>query len=315
MTVGLIDVDGRVIRGSRRNGKRFPNLVLMKLSAWHKSIGDTVEWCFPLKRYDRVYASKVFTSTPDIDFVPQTEDFRRGGTGYFYPDGGESLPDDVEHIMPDYALYGITDTAYGFMTRGCPRGCQFCIVSKKEGRASVKVADLREFWNGQKNIELMDPNTLACPEWREVLGQLEESGACVNFNQGVDIRLMTDEKAESLMRIKLRKIHFAWDNPNDDLEPLFRRFSQIFHSRIRDRELVVYCLANYSSSHEDDLRRIYTLRDLGYSPYVMVYDKTRAPRRTRMLQRWVNNRAVFRTVKSFDDYKKGSTRDDSVQET
>lgn len=117
MKIGLIDVD----KYTHKTGKSFPNLALMKLSAWHKSHGDSVEMCFPLKRYDRIYASKVFTFTKDIDFAPQTDDLRRGGTGYFYPYGGESLPTEVEHIMPDYSLYGITDTAYGFMSRGCPR--------------------------------------------------------------------------------------------------------------------------------------------------------------------------------------------------
>lgn len=288
------------MRGKKSNGRRFPNLALMKISAWHKLNGDSVEFVFPLDRYDRIYAAKVFTFTPDIDFVPQTDDFRKGGTGYYYPDGGEPLPHEVEHIMPDYSLYGITDTAYGFMSRGCPRGCDFCIVGRKEGRSSRKVADLSEFWAGQRYIELMDPNTLACPDWRDILGQLADSGARVNISQGADIRMLTDEKCEALNRVNLRQIHFAWDR-DEDLEPLFRKWSPFL--KVAPRNRLVYCLINYGTTAEYDLHRIYTLRDIGYDPYVMVYDKEHAPAEKRRMARWCNNKAVFRTCKRFQDYK------------
>jgi hypothetical protein len=288
MTIGLIDVDGH----------NFPNLALMKLSAWHKAQGDEVEMCFPLNRYDRIYASKVFTFTPDINFDPLTDDFRKGGTGYGL---NNKLPDEVEHIMPDYSLYGITDTAYGFLTRGCPRGCDFCIVAAKEGRASRKVADLREWWNGQKNIELMDPNILACPDWCDLLGQLADSKARVNINQGTDIRLLTEAKCEALNRINIKMIHFAWDG-NDDLEPLFKKFAPLLKQKDRNRR--VYVLVNFNTSMEWNLHRIYTLRDCGYDPFVMVYDKPHAPREIRRLQRWCNNKFIFRSCKRFEDYNK-----------
>ena len=290
MKIGLIDVDGH----------NFPNLALMKLSAWHKAHGDSVEMCFPLKRYDRVYASKVFTFTKDIDFIPQTDDFRKGGTGYFYPDGGESLPNEIEHIMPDYSLYGITDTAYGFMSRGCPRGCDFCIVAKKEGLASRKVADLREFWDGQRNIKLMDPNLTACPDWKDILGQLAESRAWVDITQGVDIRMLNDQKVEAINKLKLKMIHFAWDG-NDDLVPLFEKYAPMWRQRARERR--VYCLTNFNTTMEWNLHRIYTLRDLGYDPFVMVYDKPNAPNDILRLQRWVNNKFIFYKCKRFEDYR------------
>ena len=114
--------------------------------------------------------------------------------------GGAQLPHEIEHIYPDYSIYEtITDdTAYGFLTRGCPRGCDFCIVKDKEGKKSLKVANLSEFWSGQKNIDLLDPNMFACKDWEDLSGQLIESNAWVNFNQGCDIRIMTDNKIEAL---------------------------------------------------------------------------------------------------------------------
>lgn len=122
MNVGLIDVDSH----------GFPNLALMKISAWHKKRGDSVEWWNGLKHYDLVYQSKVFDGTysKDNEFVVMADKVVKGGTGY---DLKNKLPNEVEHTKPDYGLYGITDTAYGFLTRGCPRGCPFCIVKPKEG--------------------------------------------------------------------------------------------------------------------------------------------------------------------------------------
>lgn len=298
MKVGLIDVDG-----AKTHGKVFPNLALMKLSAWHKRAGDSVEWCFPLTRYDRVYAAKVFTFTPDLDFDPLTDDFRRGGTGYFYPDGGPSLPDEVEHIMPDYSLYGITDTAYGFLSRGCPRGCNFCIVAKKEGRASRKVANLSEFWGGQKFIELLDPNILACPDWRDLLGQLAESRASVNINQGTDIRIMDEARAEALNRVKLSGLHFAWDRPEQDLTEKLKMWAGLARRKFHGAYATVYVLTNFNSTMEQNLFRVYTLRDLGYDPYIMVFDKPNAPKEILRLQRWVNNRFIFKKCRKFEEYQ------------
>nr|WP_308743221.1 hypothetical protein [uncultured Anaerocolumna sp.] len=126
MKIGLIDVDGH----------NFPNLPLMKLSAWHKQQGDTVEWYQPMfsGHMDKVYMSKVFTFTHDYEYFIDSDEVIKSGTGYFYPKGGKPLLKEIEHIYPDYELYGITDTAYGFLTRGCPRGCDFCIVGKKRGK-------------------------------------------------------------------------------------------------------------------------------------------------------------------------------------
>lgn len=297
MRVGLIDVDGH----------NFPNLALMKISAWHKAQGDDVEWCFPMSHYDIVYQSKVFDETysPDIDWIPMADKVIKGGTGYGLDN---TLPEEIEHIYPDYSIYPelTKDTAYGFLTRGCPRGCKFCIVASKEGRRSYKVADLSEFWRGQKNIILLDPNILACREHLDLLGQLIDSKACVDFNQGLDIRLTNERNIDLINRVRVKNIHFAWDNAEDDLKPYFERYKALAKHKPHGRYGTVYCLTNFGSSMEENLYRIYTLRDLGYDPYVMVYDKPNAPREIKDLQRWCNNRFIFRSCEKFEDYKKGN---------
>lgn len=304
--IGMIDVDGH----------NFPNIPLMKLSAWHKAQGDHVEWYDPMfsGHMDKVYMSKIFSSTPDFLYPIDADEIIKGGSGYCISmvDGKEvfdkskdvNLPPEIEHIYPDYSLYGITDTAYGFLSRGCPRGCDFCHVEAKEGRRSIKVADLSEFWHGQKNIVLCDPNILACRQWKNLLQQLIDSKARVDINQGLDIRLMTEEKAEMLKRIKLKNLHFAWDRFQDKntILPKFKMFKEI--TGIRDRNLIVYVLCNFDTTIDQDLERIYTLREMGFWAYVMLYDKDNIPKghELRKLQRWVNNRIVFAKCKTFEEY-------------
>ncbi len=311
MRIGLIDVDGH----------KFPNIPLMKLSAWHKQNGDSVEWYNQLfhsagKPFDRVYMSKVFSFTPDFQYYINADEVIKGGSGYcisvengkevYRKENDGQLPYEIEHICPDYSLYPelTRDTAYGFMSRGCPRGCDFCHVGVKEGRCAYKVADLSEFWRGQKNIILLDPNTIACKEWKDILIQLIDSGAWVDFSQGVDIRLMTEEKAEMIKRIKVKNIHFAWDRyeDKDKILPKFKEFKEI--SGYGYQMLTVYMLCNFDTTFEQDLERVYTLRDLGYNPYVMLYDKGNIPKAHRLkhLQRWVNNRIIFRSCEKFEDF-------------
>lgn len=309
MRIGLIDVDGH----------NYPNIPLMKISAWHKAQGDSVEWYDPMfsGHMDKVYMSKVFSFTEDYMYPIDADEIIKGGSGYCISlvDGKEvfdkskdiNLPYEIEHIYPDYSLYGITDTAYGFLTRGCPRGCDFCHVEAKEGRRAFKVADLSEFWRGQKNIVLCDPNILACRQHPELLQQLIDSKATVDFNQGIDIRLTNERNIDLINKIKVKQIHFAWDNHKDDLTKYFERYKALAKHKPHGHYGMVYCLVNFGSTIEEDLHRIYTLRDLQYDPYVMIYNKDDLPKghELRQLQRWVNNKFIFRATKTFDEYKGG----------
>ena len=295
MTIGLIDVDGH----------NWPNLALMKLSAWHKAQGDTVEWWWGFGEYDRVYMSKVFDETysPDIPEPLNAREIVKGGTGYGLDN---RLQDEVEHIHPDYSLYPelTRETAYGFLTRGCPRACPVCIVAEKEGRAARKVADLGEWWSGQKNIKLLDPNLLAYPEHMDLLGQLARSGAWVDFTQGLDARLLTEENIQAINTIKLKEIHFAWDSIAES-GPVFRGLNLYQNHGKKNRHghfATVYVLTNYDTTITEDLFRIYMLRNMGFDPYVMIYDKPHAPREIRLLQRWCNNRLIFRSEPDFYKY-------------
>ena len=308
MKIGLIDVDGH----------NFPNIALMKLSAWHKQQGDSVEWYQPLfsGHMDRVYMSKVFSFTPDYEYCVDADEVIKGGTGYcislvngkevYDKSQDRELPQEVEHIYPDYDLYGITDKAYGYLTRGCPRQCDFCHVKDKEGCRSYKVADLSEFWRGQKNIVLCDPNILACPDHIDLLQQLADSKAKVEFNQGLDIRLINDMNLELLRQIKLTNIHFAFDRwqDRDIIEPRLRQFiSKTGFNKDKGR-VMCYILVNFDTTLEQDIYRIQLCRELRISPYPMIYDKEHCDPVYKKLQRWCNN-FIFWSTPTFDEYKGG----------
>lgn len=305
MRVGLIDVDSH----------HFPNLALMRISAYHKAQGDLVEWWLgDLFHYDIVYMAKVFSAqySADIPEPLNADRIIKGGSGYCITlkDGREifdkekhaNLPPEIEAMAPDYSIYPEYDFAVAFTSRGCPRGCPFCIVGKKEGLRSTKVADVSTFYRGQKRIEVLDQNITACAEKHDLFEQYIETGAYINFNQGLDMRLITEEDISYLNRMKMENIHFAWDNPRDDLRAKFETYAKYSSRRPHGRFGMVYVLTGFNSTLEEDLYRVYTLRDLGYDPFVMIYNRPDAPKQLRHLQRWCNNKKLFRTISRFEDY-------------
>ena len=272
MKIGLYDADGH----------KFPNLPLMKISAWHKSQGDSVEFAVPLAEYDRVYVSRVFGDeySKFEDFCFNTKEIVYGGTGFAITieNGREvytktkdtNLPYKIEHIYPDYSLYATLtkNTAYGFLTR---------------------------------DIKLLDANLLACKDKIDLLNQLAKSGAKVDFTQGLDARFITDEVADLLAGIKIDKAHFAFDFMKN--ERAIIKGLKIFQQKctVRSREAIVYMLTNYDTTIKDDLYRVNAIRDLGFQPDVRIYRKSTAPRVLRDLQRWCNNRFIFHSC-DFMDY-------------
>lgn len=272
MNIGLYDVDSH----------NFPNLALMKISAWHKLQGDNVEFFnknYPIKHYDKLYVSKIFGdeySKMSI-FGFNADEIIFGGTGFaitiengkevYHKDRDPNLPYEIEHIYPDYSLYPefTKNKAFGFLTRGCCNNCGFCIVSKKEGRCSVKVADLSEFWNGQKFIKLLDPNILACKDRIDLLKELRDSNAKVDFTQGLDARFVTEEVAYLLKDIKKESVHFAFDFMKNEKAIIkgLKTYADICGLPSSCSDKAVYMLTNYDTTHEEDMYRIKMIESCG----------------------------------------------------
>lgn len=300
MNIGLYDVDSH----------NFPNLALMKISAYHKKQGDNVEFIIPIKHYDKIYVSKTFGDeySQMPNFALQADEIIYGGTGFaitvengqevYHKDKDKNLPYEIEHIYPDYSLYPdlTKNKAYGFLTRGCCNNCSFCIVSKKEGLCSQKVANLREFWNGQKEIVLLDANILACKERIELLNQLIESKAKVDFTQGLDARFITEEIAVLLKKINIKTVHFAFDFMKNEKQIIrgLNIYSNICGTQ--NNRATVYILTNYNTTIEEDLYRVKMVEKCGFAPDIRIYRKNTAPQILRDLQRWANNKFIYQST-------------------
>lgn len=279
--IALIQVDGKQ-----------PNLALMKLSAWHKAQGDGVDISpVPGVHYDRAYKAKVFDFSPEYRFKIHADEIIQGGTGY---DLTTVLSDEVEAIYPDYAAFGV-DRAIGYTTRGCVRKCPFCVVPQKEGLIH-RVADLSDFWHGQKRVELLDNNLTASPkDFERTCLQLIDAKVRVDFSQGLDLRLITMEQARLLKRVRrYKQVHFAWDNMREEKEVRVG-FERLRQAGFPMSAVMVYVLIGFDSTPEEDLYRVETLRGLGVDPFVMPFVKSDPYQR--QFARWCNMKAIFKTVK------------------
>lgn len=292
MRIGLHDSDNT----------GFPNYALMKISAWHKERGDIVEWWNPLLPYDKVYSSKVFTFTPENPYLPGNT--VRGGTGYGIMD---ELPDEIDAMFPDYSIYPNCDHAIGFLTRGCIRKCPWCIVPKKEGQIrpyrtwqEIKRPDSRD-------IVFMDNNVLACDFGREQIMDMIGKNVRVDFNQGLDARLIDDEVAKMLSRLKwIRYIRMSADT-DAMLDVVLTAIDRLGKYGVKPYRIFVYVLVQDIESAE---RRVIKLRDIGANTFAQPYrdftTNAEPPKEQRQLARWVNHKAIFKTVRTFEEYRMGA---------
>lgn len=291
--IALVDVDGH----------HFPNLALMKLSAWHKAAGHEVDWYkMVLFRPDRIYASKVFTFTPDADFAAIDPEPVRGGTGY---DAAVKLPDEVEAIAPDYSIYPQFREAYGFLTRGCIRSCPWCIVPSKEG--SIRVAgDIERIASDRRGVVLMDNNFLAAPE-AFVAEQLEKAARLklrIDFNQGLDARLVTPENARLLAACKwIKYIRFSCDTAK--MVGVLKNAVGMIRGAGYRGDIFVYVLEQNVDKTHDRIVRLCEI-DRRIIPFCQPYrdfsTNAEPSEGLRRLARWCNCHQIRKTTE-FKDYK------------
>lgn len=291
MKTGLIDVDGH----------NFPNLALMKIAGYHKQQGDNVEWVNHLEQYDKVYQSKVFTFTPDVKTVKtivQAGEIIKGGTGY-------KMYDDLfcDNVEPDYSVYPQYPHAYGFLTRGCVRHCPWCIVPKKEGNIRP-YRDIETVLQDRKTAILMDNNVLASNHGLQQLEKIIDLKCKVDFNQGLDSRLVTDEIAKLLSKIKwIRFIRFACDTI-PAVEPLLKAIEKLNKYGIKNYRIFVYVLVKDVA---DANKRCKILKKLGVNPFAQIYrdfDNNIPPTDEQKHFAWyVNQKAVFNATE-WEAYRK-----------
>ena len=287
MKIGLTDVDGH----------KFPNLALMKIANFHQQQNDTVEWVNHSERYDKVYQSKVFTFTRDVSSIVQTEELIKGGTGY-------KMYDDLfcDNTEPDYSMYPQYQHAYGFLTRGCIRHCPWCIVPKKEGGIRP-YRDIETVLQGRKTAILMDNNVLASAHGIQQMERIADLKCKVDFNQGLDSRLVTDEIAFLLSKIKwIRFIRFACDT-TPAVEPLLKAIEKLNKHGIKNYRIFVYLLVK---DVDDANKRCKILKKLNVNPFAQTYrdyDNNILPTAEQKRFAWyVNQKAVFNATE-WEDYK------------
>lgn len=289
MQIGLHDSD--------KTG--FPNLALMKISAWHKAKGDSVEWWTPLETYYRVYSSKVFTFTPENPYLPAGT--IKGGTGYGIYD---ELSPEIDAMFPDYSIYPNCTYAVGFLTRGCIRSCPWCVVPKKEGRIRPYRTWREIKRHDSRDIVFMDNNVLACSHGLEQIDDMRGKEVRVDFNQGLDARLIDEHTAELLSGLKW--IHFIRMSADTDamLGVVLDACGRLMRFGVKPWRFFVYVLVQDIASAE---RRVLALREIGAQPFAQPYrdftSNAEPPIEQKRFARWVNRKEIFKTVRTFDEYR------------
>ena len=254
MQIGLHDAEMEHIKG-----KIFPNYALMKISAWHKAQGDNVEWWNPLKNYDVVYSSKIFDFTPENPYLP--ENTIRGGTGYADVPIWQQLRQEVDQLFPDYSIYPACDYAIGYITRGCPNNCRWCVVPSKEGEIKPYRSWRQLIRPDSKKLVLMDNNILASDFGIAQLEELTRQNYAIDLNQGMDARLVDDRVAKILAGLKwIKYIRFSCDQ-QAQIEPIMRTAELMGKYGVKPYRLFIYLLV--TADIEDAARRVEALKRLG----------------------------------------------------
>ena len=254
MQIGLHDAEMEHIKG-----KIFPNYALMKISAWHKAQGDNVEWWNPLKNYDVVYSSKIFDFTPENPYLP--ENTIRGGTGYADVPIWQQLRQEVDQLFPDYSIYPACDYAIGYITRGCPNNCRWCVVPSKEGEIKPYRSWRQLIRPDSKKLVLMDNNILASDFGIAQLEELTRQNYAIDLNQGMDARLVDDRVAKILAGLKwIKYIRFSCDQ-QAQIEPLRQTVELLGKYRVKPYRLFIYLLV--TADIEDAVKRVEALKRLG----------------------------------------------------
>ena len=294
MNIGLLAVDSN-----------YPNLALMKISAWHKTRGDNVEWYNLFNRYDKVYMAKVFSFTEDyLQYITNADCVEKGGTGY---DIRKVLPVEIDRMRPDYSIYPQIDskTAYGFLTRGCPNRCKWCVVPKKEGKIAPYM-DIEEIAiDGRKNIILMDNNVLASDYGLQQIEKIVSMGVRVDFNQGLDARLVTNDIAQLLARVKwMKRIRFGCDTPGQIAE--CERATALIDKYGYKGEYFFYCIL--MDDFKEAFSRVNHWRGKGgrFLPHCQPYRDLNNPRQIipqwqKDLAAWADKKWIFKSCE-FKDF-------------
>jgi hypothetical protein len=288
MRIGLIDVDN----------KNFPNLALMKISSWHKSQGDTVEFANVDTYYDILYKSKIFSFTEDSISKFKANKVIIGGSGYSLTN---KLPDYIDNCIPNYSLYNC-EHAYGFLTRGCPNKCSWCIVPEKEGNIKPYM-DIEDFIGSYNSAILMDNNILASNWGIKQIEKIIQLKIKVDFNQGLDFRLIDDTMAKLLSQVKwLHPVRLACDTP-ESFKYLHKAVENLRWRNCRPNRYFVYCLVR---DPKEAMDRVKQIKGLYCEPFCQPYrdfkNNIEPTKWQRKLSRWVNITSVFNSV-WWEDYK------------